>query len=62
VHREHYQVSVQVRGALDITSLGQRGRVALVGSAVLGLDLSRRWATLDGGRNDVVRIGVGLGL
>lgn len=57
-----YQVAVTVRGSVDITSLGDHGRVALVGSAVLGLDLSRRWSGLNGGRNDVVRLGVAVGL
>ena len=60
--RNGYQAAITVRGSVDITSLGERGRVALVGSAVLGLDLSRRWASLDGGRGDVVRLGVAVGL
>lgn len=56
-----YQAAVTVRGALRLGDVGP-GSISLLGSAVLGLDLSRRWPSLDGGRTDVVRLGVALGI
>ncbi len=38
------------------------GKIALVGSAILGLDLSNTYPGYTGGRRDVVRVGIAVGI
>lgn len=60
-----WQAAVTISGRVKLweATAGplEGGQLALVGSAVLGLDLSGRYARLDGGPRDVVRVGLVVG-
>jgi hypothetical protein len=60
-----WQAAVVVDGAVTLYRAREGtlkgARVALVGSAILGLDLSTYSSGLSGGRRDVVRVGVAIG-
>jgi hypothetical protein len=60
-----YQATVEIKGHVPILRkaiAGQEAKMSVYVNAILGLDLSARYASLSGGRHDVVAVGVAVGI